>query len=349
MSPPDVLVTGAAGYLGSKLVARLARATAGGRILAADVREVAEAERLPGVNYLVLDVRDPALARAVAEHRIDVIVHLAAIVTPAPGAGRDFQYSVDVGGTENVITAAVAGGVRRLVVTSSGAAYGYHADNPAWLTEEHPLRGNEEFAYAHHKRLVEERLARCRRRHPELEQVIFRVGTILGEGTSNQITALFDRPRLLAVSGGDDRFVFVWDEDVAACLERAITSPVTGVFNLAGDGALTMAELAARMGKPLLRLPASLLRAALAVARPLGLVPYGPEQVKFLKYRPVLDNTRLKEVFGFVPRKISSEVFDLFLASRNDSLARRATEGSLGFQSQVPVAEPGSEGEGLGG
>jgi UDP-glucose 4-epimerase len=313
---PDVLVTGAAGDLGGKLVARLAGSGDGGAIVAADVREVASGKRLDGVRYLTVDVRDPRLAEVVAEHSIEVVVHLAAIVTPGPEDHREVQYSVDVGGTENVIRACVEAGVRRLIVSSSGAAYGYHADHPEWLTEDCPLRGNDEFAYARHKRLVEERLARCREQNPELEQVVFRIGTILGDGVRNQITGLFDRPRLLGVRGGDDRFVFIWDEDVAACLERAITSPVTGTFNLAGDGALSMTELAARMGKRYLRLPAPLLRAALAVARPLGWTRYGPEQVNFLRYRPVLDNARLKEIFGFVPRKTSSEVFDFYLRCR---------------------------------
>ena len=311
-----VLITGAAGYLGSRLLARLGRSDETHGIVAVDVRPVVEHDRLPGVEYLDLDVRDPVLAEIVTDRGVQVLVHLAAIVTPDPGMDRALQYSVDVGGTENVLHACLAGGVQRLVVTSSGAAYGYHADNPRWLTEDHPLRGNEEFAYAHHKRLVEELLERWRREHPEFEQVVFRPGTILGAGTQNQITALFEASRLLGIRGGDDRFVFIWDEDVAACLEQAIRGQATGVFNLAGDGALSLEELATRLGKPLLRLPAGLVRTALAVAKPLGLSRYGPEQVRFLKYRPVLDNTRLKQVFGYVPEKTSSEAFDFYLTNR---------------------------------
>ena len=55
---------------------------------------------------------------------------------------------------------------------------------------------------------------------------------------------------------------------------------------------------------------------ALSVLHPLGLSQYGPEQVNFLRYRPVLDNRRLKEVFGYVPRLTSAEVFDLFRKAR---------------------------------
>ncbi len=310
-----VLVTGAAGYLGGKLLARLA-ARGDLEVAAFDVREVPAAARLAGVSYAAMDVRDPALADAVAEHRSDAVVHLAAIVTPGPGSSRELERSVDVGGTENVLAACLAAGVRRLIVTSSGAAYGYHPDNPRWLAEDHPLRGNEDFAYAHHKRLVEERLAAARAERPELEQVVYRVCTILGAGVRNQITALFDKPVLLGVRGADNRFVFIWDEDVAAALEHALASPATGAFNLAGDGALGMDELARRMGKRYLELPAALLRATLALGKPLGLTHYGPEQVRFLQYRPVLANHRVKRELGFVPRKTSAEVFETFLASR---------------------------------
>jgi len=59
-------------------------------------------------------------------------------------------------------------------------------------------------------------------------------------------------------------------------------------------------------------LPPSLLRAVLATLHPLGLTRYGPEQVDFLRYRPVLDNRRLKQELGYTPRKTSREVFDFY-------------------------------------
>ena len=86
----------------------------------------------------------------------------------------------------------------------------------------------------------------------------------------------------------------------------------TGIFNVAGDGAMTIHEIAAALGKPTLILPAFIFRQALAIGKLLGISRYGPEQLDFLRYRPVLDNRRLKEVFGYRPRKTSAEVFKFF-------------------------------------
>lgn len=317
MSAPAVLVTGAGGYLGAQLVAALAAGQASaGRIIAADVRDTPAAARLAGVQYSQADVRSPALVDLLRSCDAEIVVHLASIVTPGKGSNREFEYSVDVLGTENVLKACLATGVNKIVVASSGAAYGYYADNPAWIGEDTPVRGNESFAYAHHKRLVEEMLARWRAEHPQLGQVIFRIGTILGEAVHNQITDLFDKPRLIAIRGSDSPFVFVWDQDVVGAIVHAIGTDRTGIYNVAGDGALGIREIAARLGKPVVTIPAWLLQAALAVLKPLGLTQYGPEQVDFLRYRPVLDNARLKRDFGYVPRLTSAEVFELFLRAR---------------------------------
>lgn len=315
MSGRRILVTGGGGYLGTALLRALApRLNAGEleRVVATDVRPTAPQSQLPGVEYLQHDVRESGLAEVLTARRIDTVVHLAAIVTPGAKSNRELEYAVDVTGTRNVLEACVAAGVRQIVVTSSGAAYGYHADNPEWLTESDPVRGNESFAYSHHKRLVEEMLAEFRERHPALRQVVLRVGTILGETTRNQITALFERPRLIAIRGSRSPFVFIWDQDVVGVIDHAIRHDAAGIFNVAGDGALSIQEIAQRLGKRCVTLPPALLRVALAVLHRFGLTQYGPEQVDFLRYRPVLDNHRLKAELGYVPRMTSAEAFDFY-------------------------------------
>lgn len=308
-----VLITGSSGYLGSQAVAALAKRP-DLRVIALDVRE--PATRLPTVVYEVADIRAPEVDAIVARHAPEVVVHLASIVTPGKDSNRAFEYDVDVNGTRNLLQACVQHGVRRIIVSSSGAAYGYYADNPPWLTESAPVRGNDVFAYACHKRLVEEMLLEYRAKHPQLAQIVFRIGTILGPTVHNQITDLFEKPTLLAIAGSDSPFVFIHDQDVVGAIVHGIDSAKTGIFNVAGDGKLSIFEIAARMGKSCRVLPAWVVKTALWVLKKLHRTQYGPEQLDFLRYRPVLLNTRLKEEFGYVPKLSSAQVFDLYWRSR---------------------------------
>jgi UDP-glucose 4-epimerase len=307
-----VLVTGGAGFLGSHVVAALAAHPGVERVVAGDIRRPQD---LPaGAVFEHCDVTEAGTLQPVLQrHGIDVVVHLAAIVSP--GRDHDLEYRVDVEGSRNVLEACVAAGVGRVVVSSSGAAYGYHPDNPEWLRESDPVRGNDEFPYSRHKRLVEEMLATCREEHPALEQVVFRIGTILGPTVRNQITALWDGRRLLAIRGSASPFVFVWVDDVAGAMTRAATGGPAGVYNVAGDGRMTVTEIADRLGKRTLTVPAGLLASALRIGRALRLTVHGPEQVGFLRYRPVLANDALKHTFGYIPQQTSREAFEAYLAT----------------------------------
>lgn len=288
-----VLVTGGSGFLGSSVVPGLVRD--GHEVVGTDVRE--PADPAPGALHVPMDVRDRhTVDRVIGEHRPDVVVHLASIVTPGKDSDRARERAVDVDGTRHVLDACRAHGVRRIVVSSSGAAYGYHADNPVPLSEDDPLRGNVEFAYADHKRQVEEMLAAERSRTPELEQVILRIGTILGERVDNQITRLWAGRVILRLAGAQSPFVLVWDEDVVRVVLAAVTAPVTGAFNVAGAGTVTVPEIAQALGKRTLAVPEPVLRRVLALGKRAGLTAYGPEQTVFLAHRPVLDASRLREL-----------------------------------------------------
>lgn len=307
---PSVLVTGASGYLGALAVSALRRY--GHEVVATDVGEPGGTPD-PGVRERRLDVRDGRAVLALFEaERPEVVVHLAAIVNPPKGAPPTLAWDVDVQGTHHVLDAAVQAGCKKVIVTSSGAAYGYHADNPPALTEDAPLRGNAVFAYSHHKRLVEGLLAEYRARHPELAQLVLRVGTILGARTRNQITAIFERPVIMGLTGTSSPFNFVWDEDVAAIIARGAGTPeLAGIFNVAGEGTMSLAEIAAAQKKPYVAVPPGVVRGALKLLSRLGVAPYGPEQVMFLQHRPVLDNRRLVETLGYHP-KPTREVFEIW-------------------------------------
>ena len=314
--PKSVLVTGARGYIGELVVKALA--TDPGEIetiVAMDVQATKPSERLPGVEYERADIRSPSVETIIGKYGVDTVVHLVALVTR--GHTREFAHDVEVNGTRNLIDACVAKGVKKLINTSSGAAYGYYADNAPALTEDCPIRGNEEFPYAHHKRLIEEMLANAKQEHPELEQLLFRPGTVLGAHTDNQITNLFDQRAILGVKGSATPFVFIWDQDVVACILEGIRESRTGVFNMAGDGVMTMREIAQRLGKPYVAVPPGLLGRALALLKLLGLTDYGPEQIRFLQYRPVLSNERLKTAFDHQLQRTSRETFELFCAARD--------------------------------
>ncbi len=305
-----VLITGAAGFIGRALTSALKSAH---YVVALDLREVPEEQRLPGVTYAVADIGDPKLAEILRTYQPQTVVHLASVV--AAGGDSERDYAIDVLGTKNVLEASLAAGAKHIVVTSSGAAYGYHADNPVPLRESDALRGNEDFPYSKHKRLVEEMLSEWRGKYPQLKQTVFRPCTVLGPGTNNQITAIFARPAVIGLSGTTTPFSLISELDVVEALAKAVNESHGGVFNLAGDGTLSLREIADILGKKYLPLPPTFLKTLLWILNKFRVTSLGPEHMKFIQYRPVLANDKLKSEFGYTPHYDARAVFDRYLAS----------------------------------
>jgi UDP-glucose 4-epimerase len=317
IKPPhklNVLITGAAGYIGHMVCRKIANNRSHfGEVIGTDLRLPSPERTFAGIAYQQMDIRSKHISSIIKENNIHVIVHLAAIVSPTPAMSRDYLFDVEVNGTQNLLDAAVQNGVQHFIVTSSGAAYGYHPDNPIPISETAPLRGNEEFAYSHHKKIVEDLLAEYRQKHSQLSQLILRPGTILGKNVNNQITDLFRKPVIMGLADSDSPFVFIWDEDVVNIIVLGILKRKTGIYNLAGDGTLSMREIAKLLNKPYVPIPVWLLKKSLGFLKKANLTQYGPEQVNFIRYRPVLANHNLKNEFGYTPRMTSSEVFEFFI------------------------------------
>lgn len=304
-----ILITGAAGDIGSRLVdcfqndSEVELYTTALNDLNTNISSI----------HKSCDIRDAEFIDWVKDIRPDVIVHLASIIQLPEFMSREEAFDIDVKSTENLLKAALEVGVSKFVVTSSGAAYGYWQDNPEWLTEDMPVRGNEDYFYSSHKRQVEEMLARYRISHPELKQVVLRPGTVLGPNFKNPITNMFSKNSITGILGSRSPFVIIWVDDLVEYLIESAKSEIEGVFNVAGDGTLTLKQIAAHLNKPYLSIPSWLIRSVLYVLKKIGLSQYGPEQVKFIEFRPVLSNKKIKQSFTYQPEKNTEQAFFSFI------------------------------------
>ncbi|MFN3604281.1 MAG: NAD-dependent epimerase/dehydratase family protein [Leptonema sp. (in: bacteria)] len=308
----NVLITGASGYIGLQLVKQLEKNQQIHSIIAIDIKKNIEESKK--TKFYLMDIRDKKILELLQKHKIDTVIHLAAIVNPTKHLTKKEQYSIDVIGTTSIMKYCAISMVKRFIITSSGAVYGYHPDNPIPIHEGQPLRGNKEFAYSYHKTIIEKRLDFFKQKYPHLKQFIFRVSTILGEKTSNQISDLFKKKFLIGIQGSDSPFCFVWDQDVINCLEKAIFCDLnkSGIYNLSGDGYLKIQEISEILNKKIIYFPPKLLSKILKILYKLKISQYSSEQILFLQYRPVLDNSKLKNEFGYIPKKTSKEVFLYF-------------------------------------
>lgn len=330
--PRNIFVTGAAGYIGRLTVAELVGREDVGTVVAYDIREAEVPESVVTVSG---DIASQEIAPLLEQYAIDTVIHLASILKPPPDAPADLARRVDVIGTRRLLEACVAADVRRFVVTTSGAAYGYSPDNPRWMTEEAPARGHPAFEYSRNKSEVERLLAQFRVTHPELVQVLLRPGTVIGKATHSPVTEIFEGPVVPGILGTDAPFVFIWDKDMVAILVQAALGSQSGIYNVAGDGALTAKAIAKALGKPYVPVPAALLAAGLGVMKWFGKTVNGPETVDFLRYRPVLSNERLKKEFGYTPIS-SAAAFRIWLEGR-DEPSDRALPGDADYRPVVAI------------
>lgn len=135
-----IFLTGGTGFIGLALTAHWA-AEGAEVISTADAPPPDWAKAaLPGVEFRVLDVRDPvALTDAIVEASPDILVHGAALTPDEKrerAGGTAAIFEVNVAGTANALEAAAKAGVKRVVSFSSGAAYGMPPEGETELDEE---------------------------------------------------------------------------------------------------------------------------------------------------------------------------------------------------------------------
>jgi nucleoside-diphosphate-sugar epimerase len=120
-----IFMTGASGYIGSKLAGKLAEA---GHNLTILLRDPLKAEEFSatGIKIIYGDILNREVLRAGMEN-CDWVFHLAAYTRPV-SRDPDFPYRINVSGTLNVLDSAREQSVKKVIITSTAGTLGYSKD-----------------------------------------------------------------------------------------------------------------------------------------------------------------------------------------------------------------------------
>jgi nucleoside-diphosphate-sugar epimerase len=317
-----VAVTGPTGEIGVSAVHAIEGSDAVERVIGMARREFDPAEHgWTKTEYRRGDILDrDAVDALVAD--ADVVVHLAYLIM----GSREQSRHINLAGTRNVLEATVAAGrPRRLVYTSSVAAYGYHRDNPVPLTEDVPARGTAEHYYSAQKAECEAVLHELTD-GSDLEVYVLRPCIVAGpkapalrekmpwQAATRMLPAAL-QPVAAGIAGAlpllPDPGVpvqLVHHDDVADAVALCVTgSGEPGAYNIAGDGEVSLREVAAATGTRSVRVPQA---AALAVSQALARLPLVPAAAEWLhlgRTSVVMDTTRARTVLGWKPQYSAAE------------------------------------------
>jgi len=310
-----VAVTGPTGEIGRAFIGALERAPEVERVIGMARRPFdIGGQGWEKTEYRRGDILDRDAVEKLVEDA-DVVVHLAFVIVAGGAESREINLT----GSRNVFDAAAAAGAKRLVYTSSVAAYGFQRGSADLLREDDPVKGTSRHPYSAHKAAVEAELAEALE-GSDTDAYVFRPCIVAGP----QATLLLDLIPLLTLGQripGPLRwalgrvpelrpvlpdpgvpFQLVHHDDVAAALCAAtIGHGEPGVYNLAGPGELTISDLAHALGWH--AVPAPQLAVGVA-AEAVSWMPFLPDEAAWIEAvrRPVLmDTSRARRRLHWMP------------------------------------------------
>lgn len=311
-----VAVTGPTGEIGQAVVAALERKRGVGRVIGMARRTFDPAERgWKKLSYRRGDVLDTEDVAALVKDA-DVVVHLAFSVMGGPKESRE----VNLDGSRNVFEAAVAAGTKRLVYTSSVAAYGFDPDNPKPLTEDVPVQGTASHYYSAQKAEVEALLEETLKGSTTAAYV-FRPCIVGGRDAPllidslpyTQVSERLPAPvlRLLAdvpilkpvLPDPGVSFQLVHHDDVAAAICAAVLGRgAPGAYNLAGPGQLTVAEMAEELGWYSIPVPELAVDVVADMVGRLGFLPAQAQWVAAFRASMLMDTSKARRELHWRPK-----------------------------------------------
>jgi nucleoside-diphosphate-sugar epimerase len=298
-----LIVTGAAGSIGTRVCRSLAETDGVGAILALDARPEMPNHRR--IYHHQIDLRFEDL-KPIFEGA-NTLVHLATSFGPSSD-GID-AGGVEIDATRRVLEAATSAGIQRIVILSSAMVYGAWPQNSIPITEETIVDPNPDFSFASVKVEIENLAKEWNLSHPFTEMVILRPTTALAKGQISWVARSLRASAVLDVGNEDPPAQFLHLDDLASAVTLATRGAMSGIYNVAPDGfieAEVCRELSGRFPR---------LRVREDVADRLGrfswrhrIAPTPPGLTPYTIHPWIVSNDRLRNT-GWKPEHTNAEAY----------------------------------------
>ena len=326
-----VAIIGAFGALGRRLLKRLENDDSVDKIVAVDVRSgmglleehVDDATDLlmghPKLSAHTLDLTTPGADRELADillaEGVSSLFHLAFLSTPTHH--KEMAHELETIGTHYVLHAAAEAGLHHVVSLSSAMCYGARPDNPAFLTEEHPLRPpparalkDKADADAQARKLSDE--------YDGITVAVARLGAMLPTARDHFWTRLFSRRLVPAVLGYDPLMQLLHPSDAVDALLALWRSRSAGAFNVVGQGYLPLSHILTRLERAPFYVPAGLGKSLVSALWQAQLIDMPHHYLDFLRWPWLCDDSKIRKETGFIPSHDLATVLNIVAAQREE-------------------------------
>lgn len=312
-----VAITGTSGFLGSALLKELEKQKWCRHLVAIDRQKPSLS--LKNLKFFPCDLTnskaDDRLLEIFEETGPQVLVH-AALFTKPP---RNLEESHELQsiGTMRLLTAAAKSKIGKLILASTTEVYGAFPDNPNFLTEEHPLRGEKLSPFLKDKVDAERQFLAFAKRFVDRVVTILRPATILGPTVNNFKTHFFQTPIVPTIMGYDPLIQFVHEFDILQAFIDVIPHDHPGPFNIVANGVIPLSRAIRIAGKVKAPIPSLLFYPMAEGLWYMDLGPAPAAHLNFLRYLCVADGRKAWKEFGFKPVYATEETLFDFVGMKD--------------------------------